>query len=77
MAGPTLSVSATGQRKQTARLRRAFALARTWRWDRLFEAFEFFDDPYQPMAVHEAPCSIMVSFICTCRPVLVLPPARA
>jgi len=43
----------------------------------LFEAFEFFDDPNQPMAVHEAPCSIMVSFICTCRPVLVLPPARA
>jgi len=58
-------------------LKRAYRLATTWRWDRLFEAFEFFDDPNQALAVHEAHCVVMIAFVCTCRPVLVLPPARA
>lgn len=69
-------MSAAQQRRRATRLRQAFKLARTWRWDRLFEAFDIYDDPTAAMAVHHVHCMVMVSMICTCRPVLVLPPAR-
>jgi hypothetical protein len=77
MAASPPSVSAVGQRKRANRMRRAFKLALTWRWDRLFEAFEWSEDPTAAMAVHERHCLVMAAFVCTCRPVIVHAPARA
>lgn len=71
------TMSATRQRKQASRLRRAWKLATTWRVDTVFRSFEAFDDPDQAMAVHERHCAIMVALVCTCRPVLVHPPVAA
>jgi hypothetical protein len=52
-------------------------MATTWRFDKVLEAIEEFEDPRQVLVVHERPCTVMFTFICTCQPVLVLPPARA
>lgn len=70
-------MSATQQRRRAARLRRAFKMATTWRIDKVIEAFEFFEEPNQPMAVHDRFCTVMISFVCTCHPVIVHAPASA